>query len=1075
MCNLTLDANLLLSIQPQIAQTGRSIVKSFFCLIGLILLFLSVCITSNVGAEATNLRYPALSPDGKTIAFSYNGDIWTVPSEGGEAVRLTVHKADDIRPQYSPDGQYILFSSRRYDNYDVFIIPSGGGTPKQITFHSENDFGTGWSPEGDTVIFNSRREGWSDIYKVAIDGGTPIKLTGYYKSYETCGRMTSNHDLLFDFGAGVRRWWRRDLKASRNGDIYLQDRSKTPFTSRRLTSFEGHDVWPVLNEKANELYFVSCRGDWAQVWKKSLDGGDAVAMTDFDGDGAQWLNSNPQGTILVFEQGFHIWKLNPTTGDLKQVSIEIRSDERDNLIEPKSFNGDVQWYSLSPDEKKIAIAVQGEIFVMPSKDPERSIRVTNTAARESHPVWGKDSRMLYYSSDRSGNADIYSVDATTGEERRLTSQPENEVKPIISPDGKYLVFYRGLDKIIRYDIENNAESVWVTGMFVDLALEPTIEYSWSPDSKWLAFTMAGPTYETDIYATDLDGNRHNISQFSGYNFRPRFSTDGKRIYFSRYNDGKTSTYEIALTHEPAEFYESEFDSLFFEPTDEGKKDKDDEADGQKTPAAVDFDFTRIDQRRKPAYTLTASNDYPILTPDGEKFVFIANILDKPEIWTVTTDDKHELTQITKGGGGKTHLMLDKDGETVYYLEGGKIKSVSIDGKDSETLSCTTEMDVDEQALNRQKFNESWQMLNTYFYDGDFHGTNWAAVREKYAPIVPSIRTEQEFHDLIMEMLGELRASHLYIYPRSDNPSHQILTGETGIQLDYALLDKSGKFRVKKVVTESPADLAGIKAGEYLFAVNGQPLTKTTDYFTLVAGTQDRRVVFEIGDQPNAKPSKRRDISVKPTSHGELGTEIYNEWVASRRHLVDSLSQGRLAYVHIRAMSGRYLEQFKEELVSLAEKKDGLIIDVRDNGGGNIAVHLLGILVKTPYFLRNFRDFPATTENKLRSNALEKPMTLLINSYSASNSEIFAEGFRQLKLGKIIGEPTAGAVIGTGSYRLIDGTRIRRPSWGAITIENEDTDKIRRYPDIEVIHSPDDFINGRDLQIERAVRELMKEL
>ncbi|MEZ5360295.1 MAG: S41 family peptidase [Candidatus Zixiibacteriota bacterium] len=1048
--------------------------RFFLSLFGSLLFLLCILITTGEGSDIQYARYPALSPNGMTIAFSYQGDLWTVPATGGEAVRLTVHEADDIQPHYSPDGKSILFSSRRYGNYDIFVMPSDGGVPRQLTVHSENDFGSGWSPEGDTVLFYSSREGWNDIYKVAITGGTPIKLTGYYKSHESFGRMTSDHNLIFHFGAGVRRWWRRDLQSSRNGDIYLQDRSKTPFTSMRLTFNESHDVWPVLNEEAHELYFVSCRGDWAQVWKKPMNGGDAVALTDFTGDGVQWLNGNPQGTMLVFEQGFKIWTLNPATGELKQVPIDIKSDERDNLIGPKSFNGDVQWYDLSPDEKKIAVTVHGEIFVIPAEDPERGFRVTHTPARESHPVWGMDSRTLYYSSDRSGNADIYSVDVTTGNEKQLTSDQENETRPSISPDGKYLIFYRGLDKLIRYDIENEFEVLWVDGMFIDFALEPTIEFDWSPDSKWLAFTMGGPTYETDIYVVDLHGGRYNVSQFSGYNYRPRFSADGKKIYFSRSNDGKTSTYEIALTHEPEEYYESEFDSLFMEPAD-GDKDEKDEAHKKDTAISVEIDFTRIDQRRKLAYSLTASSDYPLLAPDGEQYVFVANILDKPEIWTVKTDDKPELTQITKGGGGKSNLILNKDGKTVYYLEGGKIKSVSIDGKDSETLSFTAEMDIDEQLLNRQKFTESWQMLNTYFYDGDFHGTNWAAVREKYEPIVPSVRTETEFNNLIKEMLGELRASHLDIFSDLGSPDGQIVTGETGILLDFELLDKDGVFRIKDIVPESPAHLGGLKTGDYIFAVNGELLSPSSNFFSLMAGSQGRRMTFEIGDKPNAKIDKRREITIKPISRGDAGTLIYNEWVEHKRRIVDSLSHGRLAYVHIRAMSGRYLEQFKDEMVSLAEHKDGVIIDVRDNGGGNIAVHLLGILVKTPYFYRNFRDFPPTTENKLRSDALEKPTALLINSYSASNSEIFAEGFRQLHLGKIIGEPTAGAVIGTGSYTLIDGTRIRRPSWGAITIENEDTDKIRRYPDIEIILGPDDFINDRDLQIQRAVEELMKEL
>jgi C-terminal processing protease CtpA/Prc len=298
------------------------------------------------------------------------------------------------------------------------------------------------------------------------------------------------------------------------------------------------------------------------------------------------------------------------------------------------------------------------------------------------------------------------------------------------------------------------------------------------------------------------------------------------------------------------------------------------------------------------------------------------------------------------------------------------------------------------------------------------------------------------------------------------------TGQTGIQIDYNALDRDGVFRIGHVVPESPAAVAGIKPGEYIHSIAGVPLSRETNINRLLAGTEGLRLAMAVSREPGGRSE---EIDLKPTAISEIRNLEYMDWVEGRRHVVDSLSGGRLAYIHIPRMARNRLEIFKQELVSIAESKDGLIIDVRDNGGGNIAVHLLGILVKTPYLLRNFRGFPTTSENKMRSKALEKPMALLINNYSASNSEIFAEGFRKLKLGKIIGEPTSGAVIGTSSYTLIDGSRIRRPSWGAYTAEMEDTELKSRQPDILVENLPDDFMNGRDPQLVRAVQELMSEL
>ncbi len=1016
-------------------------------------------------------RYPALSPDNQTIAFTYQGDIWTTPAGGGTALRLAVHEAEDIQPQYSPDGRWILFSSRRFNNYDVYIIPAEGGPPRRLTFHSDDDIGTSWTAAGDSVLFTSSREGYSDIFIVSIEGGMPVKLTGYYYAREYNGRLSPDGRwLVYNNGSGGRRWWRRDMKASGNTDIYMADRTAAEFSSSRITEWEHHDVWPVLNYAANEIYFVSARGDWGQVYKKSLDGGEAAALTDFAGDGVQWLNGNPQGTMLVFEQGFHLWTLDPAEGTPQQVRITINSDERINLDITKAFKGDVDWFSLSPDEKKIAVIIHGEVFILPAENPEIGLQITATPAREKRVVWGSDSKTLYYASDRNGNFDIYSFDIPGETETQLTSDAANELKPLVSPDGNYLVFYRGLGKIIRHDLRNNTETVWIEGNFSDLGIEPTTEFAWSPDSRWLAYTMAGPTYETDIHVISLDGESHNLSRFVRWNFRPRFSDDGKYLYFTSTANDDYETYQIALQEEPFEFPESTIDSLFMDTLEDKEKDKKNDKDSiDITP--VEIDFERIVQRREKAYRLAASSTHPVLTPDGKMYVFVSSLMGKPELWTIKVDgDDPDLTQLTHSGKSKSRLVISDDSKSVYYLDGDNIKKTELKGGKTESISFAAQLDISIPQLNRQKFEESWAMLNAYFYDSDFHGTDWGVVRDKYSPIVDHVRTEPEFINLLKEMMGELRASHLSAYSREPGTSNVYATGETGIEWDYDEIESSGNFRIAGIITDSPADLAGLAIGQYVLAINGQPLTPEKNLFELLEGTRDRRVELTIAVSPGKKGEM---VYIKPAA--SLSDLTYEDWVQRNRDRVGELSGGRLAYLHIRSMSGTYLARFKEELVSIAEKKDGLIIDVRNNGGGNIAVHLLGILIKQPYFLRNFRDFPVTSENKMRSKALEKPMTLLINGLSASNSEIFAEGFRTLELGKIIGEPTAGAVIGTGSYTLIDGMRIRRPSWGAFTINMEDTDLVPRHPDIFVENLPDDFINGRDPQLVRAVEELMKEL
>lgn len=364
------------------------------------------------------------------------------------------------------------------------------------------------------------------------------------------------------------------------------------------------------------------------------------------------------------------------------------------------------------------------------------------------------------------------------------------------------------------------------------------------------------------------------------------------------------------------------------------------------------------------------------------------------------------------------------------------------------------------------------MLNEYFYDSTFHGADWAAARAKYEPVLDDVSTETEFENIMFELFGELRASHLWIYGNDPTPSELIQTGATGLWIDYRTLERNGRYKIDRVFTGSPADLAGVKPGQYLRSINGITLSGETDMYRLTAGSIDRRLTLGVSDTPTGEV---REIFVKPISIMAEREFWYDDWVVQRRAMVDSLSGGRLAYIHIPEMSERSLDDFTVELVAIAESKEGLIIDVRDNGGGNTAVHLLGMLVKSPYILRAFRDTPTTSENKMRSKAVEKPMVLLINEYSGSNSEIFAEGFRKLGLGKIIGTATSGGVIGTSSYTLIDGTRIRRPSTGSYTTDMKDTDLYPRQPDIYIENLPDDFINGRDPQLVKAVEELLKTL
>ena len=1051
--------------------------------IGLIIIILLTATLLNA-QSLPYLRYPALSPDGQTVCFSCKGDLWLVPVIGGEARRLTVHPAEDVQPQFSPDGKYIAFSSDRYDNYDVYIIPVEGGEPQRITYYSGRDMVTGWTPEGDSIIFHSLREFRYDIFKVSIQGETPLDLTGGDFSDEYYGKISTDASkLIFNDGSGRYRWWKAGFKGNTNSDIWIIDRTQDTLALTQIVSEDGHDLWPIYSARDNAVYFVRNRDNEENIWKVELSTGVQSQVTNFSGDGVQWLNSDPQMEKLVFEQGLALWYLDPAQGEPRKIEVVLKSDDKTNFVKPFTYSSNISEYTLSPDGKLAVLDIRGELFLIPSDDPELARRLTFTSAREKHPIFGSDSRTVYYISDRSGNYDVYSYNLTTNTETQITDTPENETKPLTSPDGKKLVFYRGLNKIILYDLENNKESSMVEGMFTDLAVEPYLEYDFSPDSRYLTFTMNVPTYETNIFVTDFKSEPVNVSQFIDYNFRPRFSGDNKYIYFSSWHrqDDITRVHKIELKPKPFEFSEDKLDSLLI-ADDKSDKDKnkdkdgkDDDGDKDKKQELTEIDFTDIHKRISQAVDLTTNISTPCFTPDGKKILFIANLLGKSQVWSINTDpDDPDLTQLTTSGGGKDYLAVSADSKLAYFLEGGKLMKLDISAKKPENLKFTAEMEIDLKKENYQKFNETWWMFDQYYYDPKHHGVNWNAIRDKYYPLIGELETEEEFRNVISEMMGEIESSHIYIYPHSSGVNNQIESPFYGFLLDHQELTRNGNYRIAKIFPNTPAAQAQppLQVGDYIIAVNGEKLSATGNLYKLTAGLIGHKTIFSIAGEPSGKTS---DVAVKGINYGEYMKSVYDNWVETRRAMVDSLSGGRLAYLHIQAMNEVSLQKFKMEIMNEMEGKDGAVIDVRHNGGGNIAVHLLGILIKEPYIYRTFADYPQTSENQYRSKALEKPSILLINNGSGSNSEIFAEGFRKLGLGKIVGTRTSGGVIGTASYNLIDGTRIRRPSWGCYSTDQENLELIPRYPDITVELNLKDEIEGRDPQLERAVRELLKEL
>jgi len=773
------------------------------------------------------LRHPALSPDGSTICFSCKGDLWLVPATGGQARRLTVNPADDLHPQFSPDGSKIVFASDRYKNSDLYVIPVSGGEPTRLTYYTGSDTPTGWTPDGDTVIFYSYRDFYYDIYKVALSGGTPVALTGGFRDAEYYGKITPDGSkMVFNNGSGRSRWWRAQLAGNENTDIWMIDRTLGNGRLERITSRDGHEIWPIYDTENETIYFVANRDSLPNIWKIDLSNNQESRVTSFTDDGVQWLNSDPQMSRMVFAQDFYIWYFDPNEGDPRRVNIVLESDNLRNPVKQMVYHGnDIQEYDISPDNKLAALIIRGEVFLIPTEEPELARRITNTDQREKHLCFGSDSRTLYYASDRNGNYDIYMYDLVNRREKRLTDDSANETKPLCSPDTSKLVFYRGLDKIVLYDLKKEAEVSTLEGLFIDLAVEPYLEYDFSPDSRYLTFTMAGETYETNIYITDFKSAPVNVSRLTDYCYRPRFSDNGKLLYFSRWTrDDHVGTYKIELAYEPFEFAEDKLDSLLTDQDAEDEKDKD-KKDQDKKIEPVKIDFADIHKRLEPLLNLEASQNVPVVTSDGKKVLFVASIMGKPEVWSVNLEDDPELTQLTHSGKGKDYLRLSDESKFAFFLEGGRLQKIDLGSNKAEGLSFTAEMDIN---IDRERaaglgvsVTDIGSTLETFL--GGRVVTNFKRSTKQYDVILQVNPKDRSTPDAIKEIyirgngglvqLANLISVEKTVAPKELNHYNRIRSAtitaslQPGISLDKAL-DDFDRIKNEKLSASINSELAG---------------------------------------------------------------------------------------------------------------------------------------------------------------------------------------------------------------------------------------------------------------------------
>jgi len=1037
-------------------------------------------------------RFPAISPDGKTVAFSYQGDIWTVPSNGGEAIRRTVHEAYEGVSLWSPDGKKIAFVSNRFGNNDIFIMPAEGGTPARITYHSAKDLLTDWSADGSllfTTARNFKQVEWDDeIYTAHSTGGTPYRLLNAF------GHMPvkSPNGRFIAFVRGACRITREAYRGPANKDLWLYDTEEDKYI--QLTKDEGQDIYPKWADD-NTIYFLSARSGVYNIHKLTIDANGTAEnirqLTDFNEDGIRYFDYKTGSPIAVFERKTDIFTFDLATGKTELINISLGADYKFDPVEYKTFTSKAEDYSVSPNGKYIALVIHGEVFVKRNdKKKSKAVNLSKSPYRDMTVDWLNDSTIVF-ASDRDGQFDLYSVQSSDPEETdifkslkhkitRLTETEADEKYPVVSPDGKKIAFDRGRGQLVVAEINDDgslgSETILLDGW------NNAEGVAWSPDSKWLAYSLEDLDFNSEIFIHSADGSKEpvNVSMHPRGDRNPVWSPAGDKLGFiSERNNNDNDVWFVWLNKKDWEKSKEDWEDT--EEGEENGKSKKEKGEKDEVEEIV-IDFENIYERIVQVTSLPGDEGNLAISKDGKTFFFSAvNPPNKGRDLFSVKWDGSEMKALTKGGTNPYAVKLDRKGKKLFYFKsGGKLASLDVKSGKSTSQSYSAKMVINYNAELEQIFEEAWRTLRDGFYDPEFHGRDWNVLKAKYKPWCLAASTKNDFRDMYNVMLGQLDASHMGMYGSGREETQHENTGRLGVELKPV----DDGVQVIRVIPNTPAakEESKLYTGDIITSVNGNPVSEKINFYSLLTNTAKEKVLLTVKDENNSE----REVVIRPVN--SIRSQLYDEWVKEHRKLTEEYSGGRLGYLHIRAMGWSSFERFERELMAAGYGKDGIVIDVRFNGGGWTTDYLMTVLnVKQhAYTIPRGAASSLKEHTKFKNHypfgerlpyaAWTKPSIAMCNQNSYSNAEIFSHAYKTLGIGKLVGKPTFGAVISTGGQGLIDGSFVRLPfrAWFVKATE-KNMEHGPAVPDIIVSNNPDDKAKGKDTQLKRAVDELLKEL
>lgn len=1072
------------------------------------LLFLAFFLA--VGAAAQDhplwLRYPALSPDGKTIVFSYQGDLFRVPAEGGTATPLTVGGSYSFQPVWSHDGRWIAFASDRSGNFDVYVMPSQGGEATRLTFHSAPDLPYAFTPDDKEILFTSSRGHatasrqfpgrlFPETYLVSREGDRTRLLTDITleaASYDPTGRRILYQDLK-----GYEDKYRKHHTSAVTRDVWSFEPATGAFA--QLTTFKGEDRNPVFGSDPDGYFFLSERGGSFNVFRGSVAHPDQAApLTHFTKHPVRFLTAS-RGNLLCFAYDGEIWTLAPG-GEPRKVPIAVHVDGRASLEKVLPVNGAMTEMAVSPTGKELAFIVRGEIFVT-SADGKVTRRITNTPGQERSVSFSPDGRTLLYAAERGGSWDIYTrrivrpeepcfYASTQLEEKAIVATPAEEFQPLFSPDGTEVAYLEERTAIKVLNLAGGkTRTLLPAGRNYSYA-DGDQSFDWSPDGKWLVFAMntgLGWLRDIGLVAADGTGPIHNLSQSGFEDESPRFSRDGSMVYWVSSRDGSRALsqqgvtedfYGVFLTRAAWDRYQlsKEDFALVKEKEDQAKeKDKDKGKEKEKEngkdkaakvePVVIEWDGLIDRKARLSAHSASLADG--AVTKGLDKLYYLAKFEKDFDLWSVDLRTR-ETKLVVKLDAKRAGLELSRDGKAVFVLADGKLIKVEAESGKRENLPVATEMVLHPAQERTYIFDHAWRQVEKKFYVADLHGVDWTFYRDAYRRFLPYIQNNYDFQELLSEMLGELNASHT---GGRYNPP-QVNTDATP-SLGLVLEGGSGQgLKVGEVLQGGPLDKAAsrVRAGHRLTAIDGTPLASLEDLGRLLNRRAGQLTLLSFADPATGATW---DEAVKPITPQQEGELLYRRWVERNRAETERLSKGRLGYVHVRAMNDPSMRTVMDEVLGRDLDKEAVVVDTRYNGGGNIHEQLSDFLSGKKYFDVIPRGQAYGHEPLLK---WIKPSIVLMSEGNYSDAHLFPVAYKLKGLGRTVGMP----VPGTGTFvwweQQIDPTLVFGiPQGGWRMPDGRFCENTQLEPDLPVMNQPALLAGGRDQQLEAAVAELLREV